>query len=328
MARMAVHNRAWGETNDYQRHTELLTRFACKEDKAARTKTREDRLVGVCTTIPCTVCPDETTPQKIVWHSNIPGTRLWWPTGQEDRMLRDDTGRVTEFLDEKICSRKHVSMTSALLSHLHRPDFNQVACTRHKDAPHAYTVRLKVGKNSCLPRLLEFDNGDAGISIAGTSMYIPAPGTTFACGNSLVESLQVTSGPQGVTYTCVAITYYNEAHYTASVLLNDTWYRYNNLGFHDGPDKPRTTNHLMHCASFREAATPSKGFHHRSYIYSRIDTTDRRNTRRQLRDDVDWTLYDHPTFGSLAMLAGSEDDEAGHEPDGDRILVGESSEEL
>jgi hypothetical protein len=314
MARMAVHNRDWGETEDYQRHTELLVRLAGREAPWATSRTRADRLVGVRTFMPCTVCPDEDTHAKTVYQSNIPAGRLWWPKSDENRQIRHpETGRVIDWEDEKASAKKHKSMAAAILSHLHRDDFSQVYCHRHRDDLSAYTIRIKTGMEARLPRMLELDNGDMGVasaSVPGASMYIPAPGTTFSLANGLVEHVHLTPGPTGIHYRLIAMTYYDEHHYTASVFLNDKWYRYDNAGFHTGPDQPKTSQHLLPCASFQEAATPARGFHHRSYVFSRVGGTDVTQTIQQLTEDVDWNVYSDPMYGSLAMLAGSECDES------------------
>jgi hypothetical protein len=309
--KQATQKRGHAQTDDYSRHTTIMARFAQREGKPAYTKTRADRLIGVYVTTPCTVCPAETTKPRLMWQESIPGGRLWWPTCDQDLAIRDDTGYVIGHADTTATANKHKTMEEAVLSHLHRNDFSQVNCGLHgarsgASRPDAYTVKIKVGANARLPRFLEIDNGDMGISY-------PAPGTSFSAGNGLSQFLDM---GDGLRYRLIALTYYNISHYVASVLLNGTWYRYNDMGHPTGPNTPRTAAHLQQCR-YEEACIPPPSFHHRSYVFALQGSVHNSTTQHEALKAIDWKPYFDPMFGNLSMLAGSDADDDINEDDSD-----------
>jgi hypothetical protein len=290
--------RAWGQTNDYSRHTATLVQFAQREGKGECTKTRSDRLIGTHVHSPCSVCPAAETPARTMWHPNIPGNRWWWPISDQDAAIRDDDGRVCGHKDVGAYAKSHGSMTDAVLSHLHRDDLTHVPCQNHTtDRPDAYTTKVKDGAQAHLPRMLELDNGDMGINY-------PAVGSIFTLENNLEEYIDI---GHGLAYRLIALTYYNRNHYVASVLLQGTWYKYNDMGHAPTtPNTPRTSNHLIAC-TFREAATPPDGFHHRSYVFSLTDV-DHPGVRAL--QQVAWEKYAAPVYSNLAMLVGSDNEDS------------------
>jgi hypothetical protein len=199
-------------------------------------------------------------------------------------------------------------MRDVILSHLHRNDLTQVNCVRHGPRfqegsalrPDAYTIKLKQGSRSVLPRLLELDNGDAGFNFADAA-------AVFTLDNGLIERVILNDTTE---YRLIAMTYYDQQHYVASVLLAGEWYMYNDLG-HKSPldDGPRSEAHLLKC-DFQTAATPPTGFYPRSYVLARTRGIQGAQT------NLDWTPFDPPMFGNLAMLAASDtEDDADVSPE-------------
>jgi hypothetical protein len=209
--------RRWGDQEDYARHTSLLVRYAQREGTRQCKRTRADRLVGVIQTTPCSMC-EEPARQHAVWYAVIPATRFWYPMRDMDAFKRG-------LLDaQKAYHNTHETLRDAILTHIHRDDYTQVSCQRHAGHPEsvrakAYTVKLKKGKQARLPRMIELDNGDMGVS------YCVA-GSIFTLANGLTERIDL---GEGVSYRMVALTYYSGQHYGASVLLAGTWYMYNDL---------------------------------------------------------------------------------------------------
>jgi hypothetical protein len=126
-------------------------------------------------------------------------------------------------------------------------------------------------------------------------------GSMFTIETGLTQTIDL---GKGVCYQLIALTYYDEAHYVASVLLNGEWYMYNDLGHNQrGPEFPRTAAHLLQC-EFEWAATPPVGYYHRSYVFS----LDVEKLTREHLESLDFRLYEDPMYASLDMLAASDEE--------------------
>jgi hypothetical protein len=251
-------------------------------------------------TTPCSECSlEEDAVPAMVWYAQIPASRFWYPMSDNDALSRCLLDR------QKAYKREHTTMKEAILSHIHRNDFTQVNCGNHGGDTEevrmaAYTIKLKVGSKAQLPRMLELDNGDMGISYC-------VKGSMFTLDTGLTQTVDLGGG---VRYQLIALTYYNANHYVASVLLNGEWYRYNDLGHKTrSTNYPRTAAHLLQC-DYASAATPPPGFHHRSYVFS-LDVEDLTVTQME---SLDFTGCEDPMYVTLDMLAASDD-----EPESDVI---------
>jgi hypothetical protein len=282
--------RRFGQTDDYANHTAHLVRCALQEGPPHVDNVRTDRIVGICVTKPCSVCAPELTQQSMFWQTAIPATRLWFPISDME------AARLQVLQGAKAYGRVHGSMAEAVLSRLHRPDFTQVPCSNHPQRKDAFAVTIKDGPNARLPRMLELDNGSAGV--------MPESGAAamFALRNGLIESFSVGE----LKYDLIAMTFYNGNHYTASVFLNGSWWKYNDMGHQPSKPGPRTEAQLIPCPDFKTAATPAKNFHHRGYIFSLVGE----HPGERATEHTDWKDFEDPQFNSLDILAGSDDESA------------------
>ena len=204
---------------------------------------------------------------------------------------------------------KHATMRDAVLSHLHRDDLTTTGCRNHQVlTPNAYAIARKDGTQGSLPRMLEIDNGDA----ACPSEYAFSdadPDETFCVRRGVDEVLDLGGG---LRYHLVALTYYNTHHYVASVRLQGQWYRYDDLGFasvHATATTTRATQHRttkthLIATTFTDAATPPKGFHHRSYVYS----LDGPHPGPAAMHAIDWSAFTAPQYNNIGILGWSDDE--------------------
>ena len=317
-ARMGINNRhRHGQHDDYAIHTSILVRVGQRELKPgpasgedagkeygwdlsglpAKTfavKTQMDRLVGVYASTPCTDCAHAGNEERYFWHASIPATRRWWPMSDRD-------ANAQGLLDlSAVYRRQHATMRDVLLSHVGRNDWTQIPCQMHDGhaPPHAYTVKFKNGQRAHFPNLLELDNLDIH-SQAGSA----DPTCTFSLGNDLFEHVTLF---RGCKYRMIAMTFYNGAHYMASVLLHDHWYRYDDTGHKRERNLPRTEGHLLLCpGGFQEAATPLHGYSHRTYVFS-LEGEEHYPPAPEHR--VDWTAFEDAQFENLDTLAATDDE--------------------
>jgi hypothetical protein len=295
----ASRGRRWGEVDDYSKHTSVMVRYALREDKPNATKiVRADRLTGVVVDTPCSEC--NATPRHTLWYVRIPASRFWYP-------MSDLTHQQLPELEKmKTHHNTHQTMRDVLLTHIHRNDFTQLSCNQHAHESQeirniAYTIKMKHGTLTRLPRMIELDNGDAGVS------YI-VKNSIFTYQHGLTPTITISDE---IVYQLIALTYYNTSHYVTSVLLHNKWYMYNDMGHRMYSNKKsiqRTATSFIEC-DFEEAATPPKGFSHRTYVYSLVGESP---TQAQM-DQVDFTEYEDPLFHAMDMLAASDDDNM--EPD-------------